>query len=212
VPSVRASLPSRIESFNAGRAGAQPYRVTTASAECGKVRQIVIRPRFLGRHAFCSLVAPDRRLASESEHSNWPSSLFPSLLSQPGSVPILASLARKRRRPKAGVRRLRAQEQNRRWANLTSEWIVHPEYRPSKTHVWLPELVEVICRGTLSESGSFKGAEKTPADMVNQIRQELSTDPVQDDWVEWTRWFLADPAERTISPFSQITVSNYNEI
>ena len=47
VPSVRAFLPSRVESFNAGRAGAQPYRVTTASAECGKVRQIVIRPRFL---------------------------------------------------------------------------------------------------------------------------------------------------------------------
>ena len=83
--------------------------------------------------------------------------------------------------------------------------------RPSKTHVWLPVLVEVICRGTLTESGSFKGAEKTPADMINQIRQELSTDPVQDDWVQWTRWFLADPAERTISPFSQITVSNYIE-
>jgi WD domain, G-beta repeat len=35
--------------------------------------------------------------------------------------------------------------------------------RPSKTHVWLPELVEVICRGTLTENGSFKGAEKAPA-------------------------------------------------
>jgi hypothetical protein len=56
-----------------------------------------------------------------------------------------------------------------------------------------------------------KGAEKAPADMINQIRQELSTDPVQDDWVQWIRWFLADPAKRTISPFSQLTVSNYVE-
>jgi WD40 repeat protein len=93
--------------------------------------------------------------------------------------------------------------------NTARVWDFAP--RPSKTHVWLPELVEVICRGRLTESGSFKGTEKTPADLINEIRQELRTDPVQDDWVQWTRWFLADPGVRTISPFSQVTVSNYVE-
>ena len=209
MPSVRASLPSRIESFNVGRAGAQPYRVTTASAECGKVRQIVIRSRFLGMHAFCSSLtahfSPDGQLiATASDDGS--TRIWDTATGKPLSEPLMHD---------GQVNAAQFSPDGKRVVTSSADrtarvWDFAPQ--PSKTHVWLPELVEVICRGTLTESGSFKGAEKTPADMVNQIRQELSTDPVQDDWVEWTRWFLADPAERTISPFSQITVSNYNEI
>jgi WD40 repeat protein len=83
--------------------------------------------------------------------------------------------------------------------------------RPLKTHVWLPQLAELICRGQLTEKDSFIAMEKPPADLLNQIRQELTTDSEHDDWVVWARWFLSDPAARTISPFSAITVSNYIE-
>jgi hypothetical protein len=65
---VRAFLPSRVESFDAGRAGAQPYRVTTASAECGKVRQIVIvARRWDSRNPMIKGVAPKRRRKARTE-------------------------------------------------------------------------------------------------------------------------------------------------
>ncbi len=46
---------------------------------------------------------------------------------------------------------------------------------------------------------------------LNQLRQKLNQEPGDDDWVVWGRWFLADRATRTISPFSKITVPQYIE-
>ena len=56
--------------------------------------------------------------------------------------------------------------------------------------------------------------EETKLDRVEtleEIRQKLNTEPSDDDWVVWGRWFLADPDTRTISPFSNITVPEYIE-
>ena len=39
----------------------------------------------------------------------------------------------------------------------------------------------------------------------------MNQEPGDDDWVVWGRWFLADRATRTISPFSKITVPQYIE-
>ena len=44
-----------------------------------------------------------------------------------------------------------------------------------------------------------------------QLSQKLNQEPGDDDWVVWGRWFLADRATRTISPFSKITVPQYIE-
>ena len=44
-----------------------------------------------------------------------------------------------------------------------------------------------------------------------QLRQKLNQEPGDDDWVVWGRWFLADRATRTISPFSKLTVPEYIE-
>ncbi len=49
------------------------------------------------------------------------------------------------------------------------------------------------------------------AETINQIREKLSRESGDDDWVVWGRWFLADPATRTISTFSKITVPEYIE-
>src|SRR5439155_9099510 len=49
------------------------------------------------------------------------------------------------------------------------------------------------------------------AETIKQIREKLSLESRADDWVDWGRWFLADPATRTISPFSKITVPEYIE-
>ncbi len=35
--------------------------------------------------------------------------------------------------------------------------------------------------------------------------------PGDDDWLVWGRWFLAERATRTISPFAKITVPEYIE-
>jgi hypothetical protein len=50
-----------------------------------------------------------------------------------------------------------------------------------------------------------------PAETINRIRQELTDGRDDDLWVQWGRWFLAEPATRTISPFSKITVHQYIE-
>jgi hypothetical protein len=39
-----------------------------------------------------------------------------------------------------------------------------------------------------------------------QLQHRLNLESNDDDWIHWGRWFPADPAARTISPFSKITV------
>ena len=40
------------------------------------------------------------------------------------------------------------------------------------------------------------------AETLQGIRQRLSLEAGDDDWVAWSRWFLAEPSTHTISPFS----------
>jgi hypothetical protein len=50
-----------------------------------------------------------------------------------------------------------------------------------------------------------------PGSVIGRIRQQLDQAPSNDDWVVWGRWFLADRAARTISPFSKVTVPEHIE-
>jgi hypothetical protein len=45
------------------------------------------------------------------------------------------------------------------------------------------------------------------AQTVKTIQQTLAHEPADDPWTAWGRWLLADPSERTISPFSKMTLS-----
>jgi WD40 repeat protein/serine/threonine protein kinase len=86
----------------------------------------------------------------------------------------------------------------RRWDIGPSRWSKLPE--------WLPALVEAISGQRLNEKGVMEETKLNRVETLNQIRRELEQSSHSDDWTIWGRWFLADPATRTISPFSKVRV------
>ena len=83
-------------------------------------------------------------------------------------------------------------------------WDVAPTQMPYPD--WLIELAEAISGKVLSKEGVLEPTRLNRVETVNRIRQNLASQP-DDDWVLWGRWLLADRATRTLSPFSQITIS-----
>ncbi len=86
-------------------------------------------------------------------------------------------------------------------------WDVAP--LPETCPNWLPDLVEAISGQKVSPQGTMEATKLDCAEILEQLRQRLRRGPVQDPWVQWGRWFLADPATRTISPSSKLTVPEY---
>jgi hypothetical protein len=74
---------------------------------------------------------------------------------------------------------------------------------------WLPTIAEAISGQTLDPQGFLKPVARNRMEFLSRIRQELAQASDHSDWVVWGRWFLADPATRTVSPFSKITVAEY---
>jgi WD40 repeat protein/class 3 adenylate cyclase/tRNA A-37 threonylcarbamoyl transferase component Bud32 len=74
---------------------------------------------------------------------------------------------------------------------------------------WLPRLADAIAGQHLNDRGFFESLNKDPADALKEIKDQLSRESAENDWVIWGRWFLADRSTRTISPFSKITVPEY---
>jgi eukaryotic-like serine/threonine-protein kinase len=88
-----------------------------------------------------------------------------------------------------------------------SIWDVAPS--PAGYPEWLLPLARAVSGEVLDNRGVLG---RTNSDeILNQVRQKLSQEQGDDDWVVWGRWFLADPATRTISPFSKVTVPEYIE-
>jgi tetratricopeptide (TPR) repeat protein len=56
----------------------------------------------------------------------------------------------------------------------------------------------------------FEPLNEDEGQVLEEIRAQLSRAPADGDWTIIGRWFLADPSTRTISPFSKITVLEYN--
>ena len=73
------------------------------------------------------------------------------------------------------------------------------------------QLAEAVSGQTLNQQGLLEPTRLNRVETLNQLRQKLSQEPGDDDWVVWGRWFLADRATRTISPFSKLTVPEYIE-
>ncbi|HTX22092.1 MAG TPA: WD40 repeat domain-containing protein [Candidatus Aquilonibacter sp.] len=76
---------------------------------------------------------------------------------------------------------------------------------------WLLPLTEAISGQFLDEQSVLEPTKLDRVATINQIRRELNQSSDNDGWTEWGRWFLADPATRTISPFSKMTVPQYIE-
>jgi dipeptidyl aminopeptidase/acylaminoacyl peptidase len=75
---------------------------------------------------------------------------------------------------------------------------------------WLLPLAEAICGQAFNKQGLLEATRLHRAETLNQIRQRLNQEPDGGDWAIWGRWLLSDHATRTISPFSTITVPEYN--
>jgi hypothetical protein len=76
---------------------------------------------------------------------------------------------------------------------------------------WLLLLADAVAGQHLNDQSFFEPLSKDSAETLKQIKEQLDHKSPDDDWVVWGRWFLADRATRTISPFSKITVPEYIE-
>ena len=73
---------------------------------------------------------------------------------------------------------------------------------------WLPQLAEAVGGLRLGETGVLESVPNRAA-MLDTLRTALSSDSA-DPFALFGRWFFADPARRTISPFSKVTVPEDN--
>jgi dipeptidyl aminopeptidase/acylaminoacyl peptidase len=76
---------------------------------------------------------------------------------------------------------------------------------------WLLPLAEAVAGGRLNPQGVLEPTGQDPATVIGHIRRQLEQAPGNDDRVVWGRWFLADRATRTISPFSKVTIPEYRQ-
>jgi WD40 repeat protein/Flp pilus assembly protein TadD len=88
-------------------------------------------------------------------------------------------------------------------------WDVCPS--PVTYPAWFLQLAEVISGQVLNKQGLQEVTHLDRNETISQLRQTLNQQPDDDEWAHWGRWFLADPATRTISPFSTMTVPQYIE-
>ena len=77
---------------------------------------------------------------------------------------------------------------------------------PSGCSLWRRRLP-----GGVNPHGVLEATGEDPATVIGRIRQQLDQAPGSDDWVVWGRWFLADRATRTISPFSKVTIPEHRQ-
>jgi eukaryotic-like serine/threonine-protein kinase len=68
---------------------------------------------------------------------------------------------------------------------------------PSPVPQWLPEVCEAVAGVRLSAS---RLPERVESGTLAKLREELATSRETNSYAQWARWFVADPATRTISP------------
>ena len=73
------------------------------------------------------------------------------------------------------------------------------------------ELAQAVSGGKLNQQGLLEATGQDPGSFIGRILQQLEQAPANDDWVVWGRWFLADRATRTISPFSKVTIPEHRQ-
>jgi hypothetical protein len=71
---------------------------------------------------------------------------------------------------------------------------------------WLPSLTEGIAEKRFNDQGIL---EAVPMVELQTLKRRVTESSASDVWTRWAKWFFADPATRTISPFSDTTVREY---
>jgi tetratricopeptide (TPR) repeat protein len=77
---------------------------------------------------------------------------------------------------------------------------------PLPVPAWIPPLAEALAGKRFSEQGT---TELVPVAELEALRRQVSESSASDAWTRWAQWYFADPATRSISPFSPITVPGY---
>jgi WD40 repeat protein len=80
---------------------------------------------------------------------------------------------------------------------------------PSRCPDWLFELAEALSGRRLNKQGILEPADMNRLETIARIRQYLNNQPDDGDGISWGRWLLADRSTRTISPFSSLTVPQF---
>jgi hypothetical protein len=82
---------------------------------------------------------------------------------------------------------------------------------PLRTEVpsWLLLLAETISGREVNADGVLQRSRLDRIEAMERVRQELRRAPARDQWAIWGRWFLANPLTRTISPYSKLLVTDY---
>ena len=78
-------------------------------------------------------------------------------------------------------------------------WSVPPTYGDATVPEWLLQLATICAGQRLNDDGQFVGAWDEIA-KLDDVRRALAHLPDDAPYVEWGRWFLADPATRSIAP------------
>ena len=68
---------------------------------------------------------------------------------------------------------------------------------------WLLPVARAFAGQFLDKQGVLESAADNNAKLLHQVSDDLTQ--ASDDWSTWGRWFLADSATRSVSPFSQMT-------
>ncbi|HEX4631550.1 MAG TPA: TIR domain-containing protein [Chthoniobacterales bacterium] len=75
---------------------------------------------------------------------------------------------------------------------------------------WLLSLAEMVAGQRLDDHGVFQVIRTDPSQTRDEIENELAKNG-GDEWSAFGKWWLGDRKARTISPFSQISVAEYNQ-
>jgi len=71
---------------------------------------------------------------------------------------------------------------------------------------WIPPITEAVAGKRFNDMNI---AEAVPFAELKTWQHRLSTSTASDVWTRWANWFYADPAGRTISPFSTMSIAEY---
>ena len=75
---------------------------------------------------------------------------------------------------------------------------------------WLLTLAEMLAGQRLDDHGVFQIIRTDPSQTRKEIEDQLAQSS-SDEWSAWGKWWLGDRSNRTISPFSQISVHESNQ-
>ncbi len=71
---------------------------------------------------------------------------------------------------------------------------------------WLPKLMQAIVGKRFNDQSV---PEPVSVAELQALKKQLSQSAALDVWTRWAKWFFAEPAARTISPFSDMTVADF---